>query len=438
MGEVLIRATGLCKTYARGANPLARMGNLLLTGGTGRHGFEALRDVGFSLVRGEALGVVGRNGAGKSTLLQILCGTQTATSGTVERFGRIAAMLELGAGFNPEFTGRENVFLNASLYGLSEAEIASRFASIAAFADIGPFIDRPVHEYSSGMHARLAFAICAHVDADVLVVDEVLGVGDHAFQAKCRGFIEGFLKRGAVIFVSHDELAVLSVCERALWLEHGVLMAQGSSQDVLRQYREATEIYADGAAGASDTGRSVRTAPPATDRSTEADPRAGTNPVAVSPFLSQSPSHGHGGAVIDDVYFGGPDGVRQQRVEGGGTVVLHIVGRALEPIARPIVGFIFRDALGQNLFGDNTYLAYRDDPRTMAAGDPFHAILQFRLPYLPLGTYTIAPSIIDGTQQSHVQLFWIEEALILTVDQSPVRIGAIGVPMRVRSVVQAQ
>ena len=362
---VLIRATGLSKTYPQGTNPLARMKNLLLARADADViGFQALRDVSLSLVRGEALGVIGRNGAGKSTLLQLLCGTQSPTQGTVERFGRIAAMLELGAGFNPEFTGRENVHLNASLYGLSDADVASRFGSIAAFADIGAFIDRPVREYSSGMHARLAFAICAHVDADVLVVDEVLGVGDHAFQAKCRTFIEEFLKRGAVIFVSHDELSVLTVCERAIWLEGGALMAEGSSQDVLRRYRQAMEVDTDGAA-------LMPVAKPAPDAAAPVqgggpgyrDARAGTNPVAVSPFLSRSPSHGHGGAVIEDVYLAAPGGSRQAFVQGGDPVALHIRGRAIEPVARPIVGFIFRDALGQNLFGDNTYLAYRTDPR---------------------------------------------------------------------------
>lgn len=173
-------------------------------------------------------------------------------------------------------------------------------------------------------------------------------------------------------------------------------------------------------------------------RRSQRDRRVGTNPIAVSPFLSQSPSHGHGGAIIEDVYLADAAGVRQQRIEGGETVALHIRGRALQPIARPVVGFIFRDALGQNLFGDNTYLTYSDHPRAMAAGDPFHAVLEFRLPFLPLGTYTIAPSIIDGTQQSHVQLFWIEEALMLTVDELPIRIGKIGVPMRICGLVQAQ
>ncbi|MDP3898682.1 MAG: ABC transporter ATP-binding protein, partial [Mesorhizobium sp.] len=320
-GEILMRATGLGKAYPRRENPFAHMRGLLFASAM-KQGSWALQDVGLSLARGEALGVVGRNGAGKSTLLQILCGTQTPSTGSVESTGRIAAMLELGAGFNPEFTGRENVSLNASIYGLSDRQIAERYPRIAAFADIGEFIDRPVEEYSSGMRARLAFAICAHVDADILVIDEVLGVGDAAFQAKCRAFMEDFLRRGAVIFVSHDDQAVLSVCNRAMWLEKGRLVATGPADTVMRQYREAM-------AGAD--GQPVRSVPaePRLDHIEDSAPevedgRVGANPIQVSPFLPHAPLHGHGGAVIDDTYFSDADGRRLDRLEGGRTVVLNI------------------------------------------------------------------------------------------------------------------
>lgn len=432
-GDILMRATGLGKAYPRRENPLSHMSGLLFASAM-KQGSWALKDVGLSLARGEALGVVGRNGAGKSTLLQILCGTQTPSTGSVETKGRVAAMLELGAGFNPEFTGRENVSLNASIYGLSNRQIAERFPRIAAFADIGAFIDRPVEEYSSGMRARLAFAICAHVDADILVIDEVLGVGDAAFQAKCRAFIDDFLQRGAVIFVSHDDQAVLSVCDRAMWLEKGHLMATGPADTVLRQYREAM-AGADGQLVEAVPGDSRHEHKDDSAPEIE-DGRPRANPIQVSPFLSHALSHGHGGALIDDVYFSDTDGTRLDRLDGGRTAVLNIRGRALGEVHRPIVGFILRDALGQNLFGDNTWLAYRNRPRPMAPGDPFHAALRFRLPLLPLGSYAVAPSIIDGTQQNHVQLFWMEEALVLTVHESPIRTGMVGVPMRAASEVR--
>jgi lipopolysaccharide transport system ATP-binding protein len=431
-GDVLIEATAISKTFPVQEGVLRTMAGLLA--GSGRQqGFSALDAVSVSLARGDALGIVGRNGAGKSTLLQIICGTQAPTRGSVKISGRIAAMLQLGAGFNPEFTGRENVYLNASIYGLNKRQINERFSRIAAFADIGDAIDRPVAEYSSGMFARLAFAVCAHVDADVLIVDEVLSVGDVLFQAKCIGFIETFLKRGAVIFVSHDEQAILSVCNRAIWLDQGRWMAEGLPEAILRLYRNhmlGEDVAVEDAGEVTQPGRSppISSFPPLS-----MDPRYGKNPILISQFRSNAPSHGHGGAVIEDVYFSDTEGQRLELFQGGQTVALHIKGNALGAISRPFVGFILRDALGQNLFGDNTFTEYRDRLRTMWSGDAYHATLQFQMPFLPVGLYTIAPAITDGTQQNHIQLHWIEEALVLTVQQSPVEIGKIGVPMSVAS-----
>lgn len=422
--DLLIRAQGLSKTYPARADRLGYMAGLL-AGGFGKGTAQALDGVGFTLARGEALGVVGRNGAGKSTLLQIVCGTQTPDAGTVERFGRIAAMLELGAGFHPEFTGRENAALNAAIYGLTDRQVAERLPLIAAFADLGDFIDRPVREYSSGMRARLAFAVCAHVDADVLVVDEVLTVGDWAFQAKCQRYVEDFLRRGALLLVSHDEHAVLSMCGRALWLERGRMVADGAADAVLRRYREAM-VKADEAAE-----RAATVLPGDTSHSTRdtGESLAADNPIDIAGRGADAPSHGHGGAVIEDVYLSEPSGARLARCHGGQRVDLNIRGHALREIHGPILGFIFRDALGQNLFGDNTWTSYRNRPRTLAVGEPFHAILTFRMPLLPKGIYTIAPSIIEGTQHNHVHLHWIEDAMILTVHESPVSFGLIGVPM---------
>jgi lipopolysaccharide transport system ATP-binding protein len=427
--EVLVRVNGIGKAYPARTSPLKLMAGLL-SGRTGNRGFAALHDVSFSLCRGEALGLVGRNGAGKSTLLQIVCGTLTPARGEVQTSGRVAAMLELGAGFNPEFTGRENVYLSASVYGLSDLQIEERFSQIAAFADIGDFIDRSVKEYSSGMYARLAFAVCAHVDADVLVIDEILGVGDAAFQMKCRGFLESFLRRGAVIFVSHDEHAVLSICSRAIWLEGGRQMAEGPPEEVLRLYRQSMDIETE-RPSERGSGRTSLSDAPKLSAPEFAHGGDASNPISVSRFSPDAPWYGHGGAMIEDVYLSDAEGHRLDRLQGGQVVVLNIEGRAMREVSRPIVGFIFRNALGQNLFGDNTFLEYRDRPQTIGAGHRFHAILEFKIPYLPLGTYTVAPSLIEGTQQNHIQLYWMEEALVLSVHESPVSIGKIGVPMQV-------
>jgi lipopolysaccharide transport system ATP-binding protein len=201
--------------------------------------FWALKDICFEIARGETVGIIGRNGAGKSTLLQIICGTLSPSGGSVEINGRVAALLELGSGFNPDFSGRENVYMNAALLGLDRPTIDARFEDIAAFADIGGFIEQPVKTYSSGMYVRLAFAVIAHVDADILVIDEALAVGDAFFVQKCMRFLRRFMESGTIIFVSHDTGSVTNLCRTALWLEKGRLVGKGAPKDIVAKYLEA-------------------------------------------------------------------------------------------------------------------------------------------------------------------------------------------------------
>ena len=190
--------------------------------------FWALRNVSFEVGRGETVGIIGRNGSGKSTLLQIICGTLTPSTGLVETQGRVAALLELGAGFNPEFTGRENVYMNAAVLGLTKEEIDARFDDISAFADIGDFIEQPVKHYSSGMYARLAFAVAINVDPDILVVDEALAVGDEPFQRKCFARINKIKNDGAtILFVSHSGGTIINLCDRAILLNRGERLFTG-------------------------------------------------------------------------------------------------------------------------------------------------------------------------------------------------------------------
>ncbi len=201
------------------------------------HEFWALRDVSFDVHRGETVGIVGRNGSGKSTLLQIICGTLTPTLGQVSVHGRVAALLELGSGFNPEFTGRENAYLNATVLGLSREEIDARFEDIVAFADIGEFIEQPVKTYSSGMYIRLAFAVAINVTPDILVVDEALSVGDELFQRKCFSRIEAIRENGAtILFVSHAANAVVELCDRAILVDAGEMLAQGQPKKIINDY----------------------------------------------------------------------------------------------------------------------------------------------------------------------------------------------------------
>lgn len=199
--------------------------------------FWALRDVSFEVRRGEAFGVIGHNGAGKSTILKILSGIMHPTTGTLTVHGRLSALIEVGAGFHPDLTGRENVYLNGAILGMSRAEVRRKFDEIVAFAGLAEFIDTPVKRYSSGMYARLGFSVAAHVDPEVLIVDEVLSVGDHLFQRKCMEKMAAIVAGGAtVIFVSHNLQAVGDLCTRCLLLSHGRVVTQGPTADVMREY----------------------------------------------------------------------------------------------------------------------------------------------------------------------------------------------------------
>lgn len=244
--DVAIKARDLAKSYLIFRRPEHRLKQMVLPRLQRAIGaapqqyfreFQALRDVSFDIRRGETVGIIGRNGSGKSTLLQIICGTLAPTRGTVAVRGRIAALLELGAGFNPDFTGRENIYLNAAILGLGRREIDERFDEIAAFADIGPFIDQPVKTYSSGMYVRLAFATAINVEPDILVVDEALAVGDEAFRRKCYAKIEAIQERGGtILFVSHGAQTIVQLCSRAILLDGGELILEGHPKTVTSQY----------------------------------------------------------------------------------------------------------------------------------------------------------------------------------------------------------
>lgn len=208
--------------------------------------FWALKDVSFEVKKGETVGIIGRNGSGKSTLLQIICGTLNPTSGSVETRGRIAALLELGSGFNPEFTGRENVYMNAAVLGLSREEVDARFDDIAAFADIGQFIEQPVKTYSSGMVVRLAFAVAINVEPEILIVDEALSVGDELFQRKCFSRIETIKNNGAtILFVSHSGGTIVELCDRAVLMDSGEKLAVGEPKKIVGRYQKLLYAPAD-------------------------------------------------------------------------------------------------------------------------------------------------------------------------------------------------
>lgn len=263
--ELAIEVVQLGKCYQIYDKPRDRLLQMLAGGRRQYHrDFWALRDVSFGVGRGETVGIIGRNGSGKSTLLQMVCGTVAPTEGTVQVNGRVAALLELGAGFNPEFTGRENVLLNAAILGVPREVMTERMHAVAAFSELGEFLDQPVKSYSSGMYARLAFSVAIHVDPDIVVVDEALAVGDARFVAKCMRRIRDMQERGAtILFVSHDATAVRSLCQRAVWLDQGRLVEVGDVFPVTGRYMEYMFRDEDGSAqtGAEPAGQPAPSMP---------------------------------------------------------------------------------------------------------------------------------------------------------------------------------
>ena len=253
--DIAIRVSNLSKCYQIYDTPRDRLKQFVMprirrVAGTQQkqyfREFWALKDVSFEIKKGETVGIIGRNGSGKSTLLQMICGTLTPTSGSIQTKGRIAALLELGSGFNPEFTGRENVYMNAAVLGLSKDEIDARFDDIAAFADIGQFLEQPVKTYSSGMVVRLAFAVAINVDPEILIVDEALSVGDELFQRKCFSRIEAIKNNGAtILFVSHSGGTIIELCDRAVLMESGEKLAVGVPKQIVGRYQKLLYAPAD-------------------------------------------------------------------------------------------------------------------------------------------------------------------------------------------------
>ncbi len=385
--------------------------------------FYALRDIGFEVRRGETIGIIGRNGSGKSTLLQVIAGTLSPNRGTVEVNGRVAALLELGSGFNHDFTGRENVYLNGAILGLSEAEMSARFESIAAFADIGEFIDQPVKTYSSGMVLRLAFAVVAHVDADILIVDEALAVGDAFFVQKCMRWIREFKERGTVLFVTHNAADVVALCDRAIWMRDGKIALDGSAKRVTEEYR--AYFHVQDAAQRTPVEAIVAPVAPAP----VAEP---VNPDEGSfSFNFDQPAFGQGNVriIVVELCEAGDRRRTLNAIAGGERVTLRISAIAREEVANPILGFNLKDRLGQYLFGENTFITNRSREFTVARGQIITAEFTFCMPLLPRGNYMFAAAVATGTQEAHVQQHWIHDALALDSINRDSHRGLVGIQM---------
>lgn len=390
------------------------------------HEFWALKDVSFTIQRGETLGIIGRNGSGKSTLLQMICGTLNPTGGTVQTNGRIAALLELGSGFNPEFTGRENVYLNATVLGLTKEQIDERFDDIAAFADIGEFIEQPVKTYSSGMFVRLAFAVIAHVDAQILIIDEALAVGDAIFTQKCMRFIRSFREKGTLVFVSHDTASVLNLCQKVIWLNNSVVSLMDEAKTVVEAYLQYTfqEISGDQVKLSSlktDVPKSIDS-----DQAVETVLDYQAEASVTDNFLTAQ-GWKTGEAEIISLTLSHVNGESGSIFRGGERVCMRITARASGDLDQPILGFLVKDRLGQDLFGENT-LAFTGIPSSpVYAGQTFYGEFFFTLPMLSNGQYAVMASVANGNLQNNVQHHWLHDALIINVSSSKVRYGLVGI-----------
>lgn len=430
-----VRVEGLGKCYHIYNRPQDRLKQAIvprlraITGRSPDHyyrEFWALREVSFEVGRGQTVGIIGRNGSGKSTLLQVICGTLAPTAGLANTRGRIAALLELGAGFNPDFTGRENVYMNGTVLGLSQAEIDARFDDIAAFAEIGEFIEQPVKHYSSGMYARLAFAVAISVDPDILVIDEALAVGDAKFQKKCFRRLEQIKANGStILFVSHSTEQVRSFCDFGLVLDKGEPIFWGDARQATVKY--LASIFPDQA-----TSRTIA----AIQRNAPVGPQASPDGwLTIHPDDSEAHTFGIGGALTNWCKIQGLD--QPNILPGGRDIRIQCDFSWDIAFLKPIIesegydqnitlGITLSDKKGTYLFGCNGF----DAGLRIDCMNSQHRTIEFELsaPHLAEGDYFLGIAIALGNLAHHIQLKWHDNLLQLKCVESNKRVfGTVAV-----------
>lgn len=373
--------------------------------------FWALRDVDFSVRKGETFCVIGENGSGKSTLLQLVAGILQPSSGLVNVQGRVAALLELGSGFNPEFTGRDNVYLNASILGLTSKQIDQRYAAIAAFAEIGAFINQPVKTYSSGMAVRLAFAVAIHVDPEILLVDEALAVGDIYFRQRCMRKVHELRARGVtILFVSHALGDVKAIGDRCMWLDKGRIREIGTTDDVVPKYLAAMTMkdsaYLEHRPEQSGMILAEATTGP---------------PEIVEQIPNVDHRHGDGRAQVIGIALYDEYGRELRLLEPSSKVIVRISVRANDELALPNVGFMLRNHLGIDFAGTNTTREGYDLP-PMRAGDVNTVDFHVELPELYPESFSFSPAIANGTLHSYTMCDWIDNAITVQMSHSDAQV----------------
>jgi lipopolysaccharide transport system ATP-binding protein len=415
-----IEFQGVSKSYAIYESPGDRLKELITPKRYQFHkDFWALQDISFDVRPGETFCIVGENGSGKSTLLQMVAGILPPSSGTVSVTGRVSALLELGSGFNPEFSGRDNVYLNGSILGLSTKQIDLRFREIEDFAEIGSFIDQPVKTYSSGMAVRLAFAVAINVDPEILLVDEALAVGDIYFRQRCMRKVHELRTRGVtILFVSHSTGDVKAIADRAMWLDHGKMVDIGDPERVISKYLAA--MVEKDSAYLHLKKPSARPAAPATNA-----------PEIANRIPNIDHRYGDGRAEVIGIAVVDPYGKALGVLEPLSRVVVRISVRAKEEVPLPIVGFMIRNHLGIDFSGTNTSReGYELAP--MAPGDVYTVDFHLELPELYPQVFSFSPAIADGTLLGYKMCDWIDNAIALQMGHSEGQIyGYMRVPCRV-------
>ena len=394
------------------------------------HDFYALNDVSFEVKKGETVGIIGRNGSGKSTLLSIIAGVLHPSSGSVTVNGRISSLLELGAGFNPELTGIENVYFYGLISGLTKEAMDEKVEDILSFADIGEFIEQPVKTYSSGMLMRLAFAVVAHVDADILIVDEALSVGDAVFVQKCSRFLRGYLERGTLLFVSHSMQSVLELCDRVIWLKEGKTRMDSYAKEVVQHYNAFVHQQI-------NVKTPIRVEVPKPNITNSLRSSISSEQPAVPQFRAdvfafdpETPYWGAGGAEITNIVIQDSNGQQLKTINGGELITIRVSCISHQELIRPIIGFNIRNQRGIEILSDNTRNFGDQVPSNIPSGTQFDAIFRFFLPYLAVGEYFLGGAVADRQRgEVHLQHHRRDDALRISVICSHVVYGVFSMPM---------
>jgi len=410
------------KSYPIYRRPVDRLWEILTLNRRSFHeDFWALRNVTFDIRRGETFCIIGENGSGKSTLLQVVAGILSPTSGAARVNGKVAALLELGSGFNPEFSGRDNVYLNAAILGLSEREIDARYRAIEEFAEIGDFIDQPVKTYSSGMAVRLAFSVAIHVDPEILLVDEALAVGDIYFRQRCMRKVHELRARGVtILFVSHSMGDVKAIGDRTLWIDHGRVRELGPTDMVVARYLAAMAEK-----DSAYLGLKPPSARPAGLRA------AGQAPEVVRTIPNIDHRHGDGRAEVIGIGIYDESGSPAHLLQPASRIVVRISVKAKADLMQPNVGFILRNHLGIDFAGTNTLREGIELP-AMRAGDLCTVDFHVDLPALYPAHFSFSPAVADGTLLHYKMCDWIDNAVTLQMGHTdgPVY-GYLHLPCRV-------